>query len=286
MSLGKGPSRGLLSGAGQGDPLGSLSRRIIVAVTAWLLGCAVIAWVLVARQANTMDGMVSGLAQVGSAMPMTVAAPAFLAMWVGMMVAMMFPTVVPLVAAHYVVVRRRGEGIIPTLGFVVGYLLAWSVAGLLPLGAVVGFRRISGAAGDGRWLPFLAGVTLALAGLYQFSRWKTICLRTCRSPFAFLMEHDFGGGTRSAVRAGVVHGAYCLGCCWALMSVLLVVGLMNLVWMLALTLVFLAEKCWRRGWVLPRVVGTALVVVGVAVAIHPPLLQVMSGVTDGGAPGM
>lgn len=129
-------------------------------------------------------------------------------------------------------------------------------------------------------------MTLTIAGLFQFSRWKTICLRTCRSPFAFLMEHDFGGGTRAAVRAGLVHGAYCLGCCWALMSVLLVVGLMNLVWMLALTLVFLAEKCWRRGWVLPRVVGTALVAVGVAVAIHPPLLQLISGVADGGATGM
>ena len=70
-----------------------------------------------------MSGMVSGLAQVGTRMPMTVAAPAFLAMWVGMMVAMMFPTAVPLVAAHHVVVRRRGEGIMPTVAFVAGYLL-------------------------------------------------------------------------------------------------------------------------------------------------------------------
>ena len=286
MSPGKGPGQGSLSGAKQGDPLASLSRQIIVAVTAWLLACAAVAWVLVARQADTMSGMVSGLAQVGTRMPMTVAAPAFLAMWVGMMVAMMFPTAVPLVAAHHVVVRRRGEGIMPTVAFVAGYLLAWSAAGLLPLAALLVFRRLSGAAGDSRWLPILAGLTLTIAGLYQFSRWKTICLRTCRSPFAFLMEHDFGGGTRAAVRAGLVHGAYCLGCCWALMSVLLVVGLMNLVWMLALTLVFLAEKCWRRGWVLPRVVGTALVAVGVAVAIHPPLLQLISGVTDGGATGM
>ena len=99
MSPGKGPGQGSLSGAKQGDPLASLSRQIIVAVTAWLLGCAAVAWVLVARQADTMSGMVSGLAQVGTRMPMTVAAPAFLAMWVGMMVAMTFPTAVPLVAA-------------------------------------------------------------------------------------------------------------------------------------------------------------------------------------------
>ena len=170
MSPGTGPGPGSLSGAKQGDPLASLSRQIIVAVTAWLLGCAAVAWVLVARQADTMSGMVSGLAQVGTRMPMTVAAPAFLAMWVGMMVAMMFPTAVPLVAAHHVVVRRRGEGIMPTVAFVAGYLLAWSAAGLLPLAALLVFRRLSGAAGDSRWLPFLAGLTLTIAGLYQFSR--------------------------------------------------------------------------------------------------------------------
>ena len=124
MSPGKGPGPGSLSGAKQGDPLASLSRQIILVVTAWLLGCAAVAWVLVARQADTMSGMASGLAQVGTRMPMTVAAPAFLAMWVGMMVAMMFPTAVPLVAAHHVVVRRRGEGIMPTVAFVAGYLLA------------------------------------------------------------------------------------------------------------------------------------------------------------------
>jgi predicted metal-binding membrane protein len=184
------------------------------------------------------------------------------------------------------VVRRRGEGIASTVALVGGYLLAWSMAGLVPLAALVVFRSLSDSAGDSRWLPLVAGLALVIGGAYQFTRWKTVCLRTCRSPFAFLMEHDFGGGSRAAVRAGIVQGGYCLGCCWALMSVLLVVGLMNLVWMIALTLVFLAEKCLRHGWVLPRVVGTALVAIGVAVAVDPSLLQIISGVAEVDMTGM
>ncbi|MFD4181190.1 DUF2182 domain-containing protein [Rhodococcus sp. NPDC058514] len=285
MSLG-GTGPGVRASLPQSDPIASLSRRVLVVVTAWLLAGAAVGWVLVARNSAGMSGMVSGLAEVGTGMPMPIGVPAFLAMWVAMMVAMMFPTAVPLVAAHHVVVRRRGEGIAPTVALVGGYLLVWAVAGLVPLAALAAFRRLADSSGDSRWLPVAAGLALVVAGAYQFTRWKSVCLRTCRSPFAFLMEHDFGGGSPAALRAGIVHGGYCLGCCWALMSVLLVVGLMNLVWMLALTLVFLAEKCWRHGWFLPRVVGTALVAVGVSVMIQPVLLQVISGVTGGGMTDM
>jgi predicted metal-binding membrane protein len=264
------------------DPLASLSRRVVVAVTGWLLACAALGWTLTVRQAEAMGGMASGLGQLGTGMPLMMTAPVFLAMWVGMMVAMMFPTAVPIVAAHYTVVRRRGEGSRPTVAFVAGYLLVWSLVGVLPLTALLAFRQVAASVSESRWLPSLAGATLVIAGLYQFSGWKSVCLRACRSPLAFLMQHDFGGGARSALRAGLSHGAYCLGCCWALMSVLLVVGLMNLVWMVILTLVFLAEKCLRHGALLPRVVGTALVVLGAAVVVHPPLLQLIAGAA--GAP--
>lgn len=265
----------------RGDPLALLSRRVLVVVAAWLVACSVAAWLVVTREAAE-PGMVDGLAVVGTRMSMPVAAPVFLATWVAMTVAMMFPTVIPLVAAHRIVARRRGDGLLPTVGLVAGYLLAWSLVGVVPLVALLGFRSLSEGAAESSWLPRLAGLALAVAGLYQFGRWKTACLRTCRSPMAFLARHDFGGGTRSAVRAGIAQGAYCIGCCWALMSVLLVVGLMNLVWMVALTLVFLAEKCWRHGWALPRVVGTALVVAGVAIAVHPPLLPALAGLSAGG----
>jgi predicted metal-binding membrane protein len=127
------------------------------------------------------------------------------------------------------------------------------------------------------WLRGLAGAILLVAGLYQFTPWKAVCLKACRSPFAFLLEHDFGGGTRSAFRAGASHGAYCLGCCWALMSLLVVVGLMNVVWMAGLALVFLAEKNWRYGAALSKVAGVAVGLLGIAVIVDPGLLTWVGG---------
>jgi Predicted metal-binding integral membrane protein (DUF2182) len=91
------------------------------------------------------------------------------------------------------------------------------------------------------------------------------------------VAHDFRRGSRGAMLAGVSHGAYCLGCCWALMVVLVLVGLMNLAWMAALALIFLLEKNWSHGVFLTRVVGVALVVLGVAVALDPAVLHFISG---------
>ena len=258
-----------------------LSRRVTVGVALWLVLLAAVAWALTARQASDMDDMVSGLGQVGARAANDMAAPVFLAMWVGMMVAMMFPTVVPMVLAHRAVVQRRGEGAGPTVAFVGGYLAVWSVIGLVPLAAFLGFRDLAADAGDSRWLPTLAGGILVGAGVYQFTSWKAVCLWACRSPLAFLFQHDFGGGSRSAFRSGVSHGAYCLGCCWALMAVLVVVGLMNLVWMAALSLVFLAEKNWRHGIGLTRLVGATLMVLGLAVVVRPAILPDVSGAGSG-----
>ncbi|MDP9319065.1 MAG: DUF2182 domain-containing protein [Actinomycetota bacterium] len=250
-------------------------------MTVWLLACAVVAWVVTARQSAEMAGMASGLAQVGVAAPVGVTTPAFMAMWVGMSAAMMFPTVVPMVAAHRFVTRRRGGGPLATVVFVLGYLTAWTAAGVLPLTALLGFRHLSATVGDGRWLATMAGLAVTATGVYQFTGWKAVCLRTCRSPMAFVMSHDFSGGANSAVRAGLVYGSYCLGCCWALMSLLLVVGLMNLVWMGALALVFLAEKCWSRGVGLTRIVGVALIALGVLIVVEPAVLDALAGIDTG-----
>lgn len=272
-----------LSRRGAPGVLSGVSQRVVLGVTVWLLAGAVLAWILTVRQSSAMAGMASGLGQLGSAAPADLTAPAFLAMWVGMMSAMMFPTAVPMVAAHRMVSRRRGESAAVTAAFVAGYLLAWTAAGVLPLAVLLGFRRVTSVAGDDRMLAVTAGVVVALAGAYQFSRWKSVCLRTCRSPLAFVMSHDFEGGWRSALRAGVVYGGYCLGCCWALMSLLLVVGLMNLVWMVALALVFLVEKCWRHGVGLTRVVGCTLLAVGLLIAAQPAILTWLAG-TGGMSP--
>ena len=257
-----------------------LARRVTVGVVAWLLGLAAAAWWVTVRQYDSMAGMVVGIAQVHDGGHGVPTATVFLGMWVGMMVAMMFPTVIPMVLAHRMVVSRRGEGMRPTAAFVAGYLLVWSAAGLVPLVALLTFSHFASGPSDARWLSVTAGCVVAAAGIYQFTPWKALCLRACRSPLGFVLTHDFGGGSRSALRAGVSHGAFCLGCCWALMAVLVVMGLMNLLWMVALALVFLAEKTWRHGVTMTRVMGVALLVLGFAVAAFPDLLPALSQDVD------
>ena len=260
-----------------GDVLDGLSRRLVLLVSIWLVVCAGAAWVVTVRWTADMAGGATGLAQIGTASPMGVTAVTFLAMWIGMTTAMMFPTVVPMVAAHRMATRRLGEGPASTAVFVLGYLTAWTAAGVVPLVALLTFRNLPASSGRPSWVPVVAGLVAAAAGAYQFTGWKSVCLRTCRSPLAFLMGHDFGRGLRGALRAGVVHGSFCLGCCWAAMSLLLVVGVMNLVWMAGLSLLFLAEKTWRHGAGLTHVVGVGLIVLGVLVALDPALLQALAG---------
>ena len=252
---------------------GVLQRRVTIAIVGLLVVLAGLSWWNTVGNARDMSAMVQGIAQVGRDMPFDMSAGLFISMWVAMMVAMMFPTIAPIVLLHRSVVRRRGEGITPTVAFVGGYLVVWSLIGIVPLAALVGFRHI---ANESVWVARAGGGVLAIAGLYQYTRWKLACLSACRSPLSFLMTHDFGSGAGGAFRVGLSHGAYCLGCCWALMAVLFVVGLMNLAWMAGIAIVFLAEKNWRRGVGLTYIVGAAVALLGVAVIAHPALLTSIS----------
>jgi predicted metal-binding membrane protein len=260
-----------------GAVLCMLERRVTIGTIVALVGLAAGAWALTVQQSLGMADMVTGLAQVGSRMPNPMTAPVFLLMWLTMMVAMMFPTIAPMVLAHRLVVRHRGEGALHSVAFVVGYIVVWTAIGLVPLAVFLAFRDLSEDQPVTAWLPRVSGLVLIGAGLYQFTPWKRTCLRACRTPLSFIMTHDFGSGAPGAFKAGLSHGAYCLGCCWALMAVLVVVGLMNLVWMAALALVFLAEKNWRYGVLFNRAVGTAVAVLGCAVLLYPDLLGIVSG---------
>ncbi|MDX6199110.1 MAG: hypothetical protein QOJ79_2261 [Actinomycetota bacterium] len=248
---------------------GVLERRATVTTAGALLLLAAGAWWLTVRRSADMSGMVQGIAQVGGPVSFDMAAPVFLAMWVTMMVAMMFPTVAPIVLLHRMVMRRRGGGRGTTVSFVGGYLLVWAVVGLVPLAGFLAFRHLTA---ETMSVERVCGAVLIVAGLYQFTPWKRACLRACRTPLTFLSTHDFGRGRRGTMRAGVSHGAYCLGCCWALMAVLFAVGLMNLTWMAAIAVVFLAEKNWEYGVALTRVVGGATAVFGLVVLAYPDVL--------------
>ena len=251
-----------------------LEIRATLLTCGLLVALAAAAWWSTAVRSRGMTDMVQGLSSVRSAMmSFDMSVGLFMAMWTTMMVAMMFPTIAPIVLLHRMVMRRAHRGIAPTIAFVAGYLVIWTVSGLVPLAVLLTFRHVTQHAG---WVAPVSGLVLAVAGAYQFTRWKDVCQRACRSPMTFLMTHNFGGGRRGlrgAFRTGVVHGLFCLGCCWALMAVLLVVGLMNLAWMAAIAVVFLAEKNWRYGPELTKLVGGGLVLLGAAILIHPALLS-------------
>jgi predicted metal-binding membrane protein len=159
---------------------------------------------------------------------------------------------------------------------VAGYLVVWSAAGLVPL-AIIQLLGSSIASPLSGWLPRLGGAVVLLAGAYQLTPLKNACLRACRSPLGFVLSHDFGGGAPAAARAGMSHGIFCLGCCWALMAVLGVLGLMNLAWMAVFAVVFFLEKNWRQGVMLARVVGAACMVIGAAVLVRPDILGLLGG---------
>ncbi|MBF9067124.1 DUF2182 domain-containing protein [Streptacidiphilus sp. NEAU-YB345] len=193
----------------------------------------------------------------------------FLAMWAGMVIAMMLPVAVPLVAAHRFVTRTRGRaGTVATAVFIAGYLLVWMVSGLVPLLLMVAERAVV-PSGAGVWRTAGTGLVIAAAGAFQFTGLKTRCLTVCRSPLSFVLTHDFTAGTAGTLRAGALNGLYCLGCCWALMLVQAAVGLSNLLWMGALTLLFLAERVLRTGRVIARAAGGVMVVLGVALMLEP-----------------
>jgi len=247
----------------------ALPRPVATAIIAGVLGGAAAAWLVTVQQVVSMAGM-GGMAMVGAGL--------FLVTWVVMMVAIIFPAVTPMVLTHAGVVRSRGEGTVPTVVFVAGYLVVWTAAGLVPLG-VVQFLGSSIAAPFTGWLPHLDGAVVVLAGVYQVTPLKNAYLQACRSPLGFIATHDFGGGSSAAARAGISHGLACLGCCGALTAVLAVLGLMNLAWMAVFAVVFFLEKTWRYGVTLSRITGAACVILGLAVILRPDVLHLLGGPT-------
>jgi predicted metal-binding membrane protein len=149
--------------------------------------------------------------------------------------------------------------------FGIGYLLVWTA---FSAGAALGQWALHQAAMLSPAMTTanarLSGAILIAAGVYQLTPFKRACLTHCRSPLGFLMSH-WRDGKAGALRMGIEHGTYCLGCCWALMGVLFVVGVMNLVWVAALTIFVLVEKFGPAGAFVARVAGVAMVAIGTLV---------------------
>jgi predicted metal-binding membrane protein len=214
-----------------------------------------------AMEDMAMDSMAAGWSFAGLLI--------FVTVWTIMMVAMMLPAAAPMILIFASAQARRDRQVaVPTWIFVAGYILVWAAAGL---GAYVldqAFTKLvsSQASLDpGTWAPLALGITLILAGLYQFTPLKHVCLRQCRSPWGFVAQYWREGRT-GAVNMAVRHGLYCLGCCWALFAVLTAVGMMSIAWMLSLTMVVFAEKVFPYGVRISAAVGVALIAIGLLIA--------------------
>jgi predicted metal-binding membrane protein len=191
--------------------------------------------------------------------------PLFLAMWLVMMVAMMFPAVSPVVLLFERWRRSRERSAATTVAFVAGYLIIWSVAGVFAFTAIVALdMQIDSSSTAMR----IGGAVLVGAGIYQLTPLKTICLTQCRSPLSLIMKHAqlLGEGVRGPMQVGLMHGSWCIGCCWALMAVLVALGVMHLGWMAAVAAVILAEKLLPAGRAVSYGVGGVLLAAGAVVA--------------------
>jgi predicted metal-binding membrane protein len=254
-----------------------LSWRPNVAVIVALLSVSVVAWAGTIAQADSMRFMVMGIGQIGYRDQGSMDAVSIVAMWSTMMAAMMLPTIVPMVLAHRAVALRRSESALSTFAFVTGFALVWSAVGLAVWLAYPVFGQWSqDDAAHSLWRLMLAASMLFYAGLYQFTGWKRHCADMCRKPLTFVFTHNSHRGVGRAFRAGVMHGEYCFGCCWAAMMVLFVVGLMNLLAMAILFVLFFLEKNWKHGRAVANVAGIGLMMLGLAVLAYPPLLASIS----------
>jgi len=231
-----------------------LLRRQRVVILAALAAIAALAWLYLFLAAADMRAAMDSMDR---AMVMPPRGPIELlllfAMWWVMMVGMMLPGVAPVILTFATVNRNRrarGEPYVPSALFTAGYLLAW---GGFSLAATLAQEALKRAAllspmdmtTNSR---LLGGLLFLAAGLYQFTPVKLACLRFCRSPLDFVVNH-WREGAAGALRMGLTHGLYCLGCCWILMLLLSVGGMMNLLWVAALAIVVLIEKLTAGPWI-------------------------------------
>jgi predicted metal-binding membrane protein len=238
----------------------------IVTALAW----AYVLWLASRMAAAGHDMAMPGMAMMAPAIaPWTAADFAWMAaMWAVMMVGMMLPSVAPMVLIYAGVARKalgQGKPFASTGWFAAGYLLAWTGFAVAATVAQMGLEQaallspMTMATGER-----LGGIVLVLAGLYQWTRLKDRCLAQCQAPLVFIQRHGgFRRDPAGALGLGVRHGLYCVGCCWALMGLLFVVGVMNVLWIAAIAGFVLLEKVVPAGRGLSRVAGAALVGAGI-----------------------
>ena len=245
----------------------SLLKRDRWVVAVGIVGLTALAWAYLVYLARDPGGMDQGMmmAQMRS---WTIADFGFMfLMWATMMVGMMVPTAAPMVhlfAANSRRLREQQQPYVPTVVFLSGYVVVWSgfaVAATLGNWALHVNDLMSSMMGESVSI-YLGGGLLIAAGLFQLSPLKYVCLKHCRSPLSFL-TNDWREGSWGAFNMGLRHGAFCLGCCWMLMGLLFVLGIMNLIWIAALAAFVLLEKVAPAGQYVGMTAGVLLIIWGV-----------------------
>lgn len=256
------------------NPLEAALKKDRLVVAAGIIGVVVLAWAYMMYLAwdmrSVMGAMDAGSMGAGMVTAQTrswgiVDFSLTFVMWAVMMVAMMVPTAAPIILVFATVNRRRREQQKPfvhTSVFLAGYVVIWSsfaaAASLaqwgLHAGSLLSPMMVSTS-------PFLGGGLLVIAGVFQWSRLKYVCLTQCRTPLGFIMA-EWRDGTGGALKMGLRHGVYCLGCCWVLMALLFVLGVMNLLWIAALAGFVLVEKVAPAGHWIGKFTGVLLVAWG------------------------
>jgi predicted metal-binding membrane protein len=240
-----------------------------------LLGIAAAAWAALLTKELADGAAMSGMGlEPKRAFDDPLAAMVFVGAWVVMMAAMMLPSTTPMVLLYRNMIvgsppRRAAQLAV----FVSAYLVTWALFGVAVYVAQESLAVVGGLSPDAHaaWPGVVSAVVLA-AGVYQLSPLKDVCLRQCRSPFSFLMERwrpGIGGG----LSLGFRHGLYCVGCCWALMAVLVAGGAMGLEWVALLAVVVFTEKILPAGRAVARLVGAFLVGLAVVIALRPDLVN-------------
>jgi predicted metal-binding membrane protein len=220
-----------------------------------------VAWVVTVLTANDLMTLL-GNELTG---PAPIAHLDYFALTAVMMTAMMLPSAVPMVSVY----RRFAladssprEGNARVALFALSYLLVWAVFAAVVLVVVMGLGLMGGLTG---WIVLVPGAILIAAGTYQFTTWKRYCLEGCQSPFGFFLTR-WRPGRQGAVRMGLAHSYFCLGCCWLLMLVVFVSGAMSLLWMGSVTGLVLLEKVWGNTTWVTRGIGLGTLSVGVGVS--------------------
>lgn len=233
-----------------------------------LIILALIAWAILVWQKTSMHSQAMSFT-------MGAGAPLFLALWIVMMVAMMFPTALPMILTFSKVYEGKKtdkRSFVPTWVFVSGYLLVWTLFGIVAYFFALGLQTLMDKI---PWfmdnIARIGGILLILVGLYQLSPLKRICLTKCRSPLQFILT-SWRNGYLGSFRMGTEHGAYCLGCCWLLFILLFPLGIMNILVMALLTLLIFAEKSLFFGQKIAKAAALFFILYGVFAILKPSIL--------------